>query len=136
MCRRVLAQNFGREMINNTEKRVYKFVMNTAAILMILPLVGLFLRIGLSQVLPLHNDGEDVTERILSAPRAARWRIVASWDSKPLVKVFDVWSTAASKRKYPLELSSKDRDAPGAICSRQLLLEIDSMGGEATASIQ
>lgn len=67
---------------------------------------------------------------------AARWRIVASWDSKPLVKVFDVWSTTTSKRKHPLELSDKDRDAPGAICSRRLLLKIETINGDVTASVQ
>jgi hypothetical protein len=67
---------------------------------------------------------------------AARWRIVASWDATPLVKVFDVWSTTTSKRKYPLELSDKDRDAPGAICSRRLLVKIDTINGEVTATVQ
>ncbi|MCQ4188871.1 MULTISPECIES: hypothetical protein [Methylocystis] len=67
---------------------------------------------------------------------AARWRIVASWDATPLVKVFDVWSTTTSKRKYPLELSDKDRDAPGAICSRRLLVKIEAINGEVTATVQ
>lgn len=67
---------------------------------------------------------------------AARWRIVASWDATPLVKVFDVWSTTTSKRKYPLELSDKDRDAPGAICSRRLLVKIETINGEVTATVQ
>lgn len=67
---------------------------------------------------------------------AARWRIVASWDATPLVKVFDVWSTTTSKRKYPLELSDKDRDAPGAICSRRLLVKIEKINGEVTATVQ
>lgn len=67
---------------------------------------------------------------------AARWRIVASWDATALVKVFDVWSTTTSKRKHSLELSAKDSDAPGAICSRRLLLKIESIKGEATATVQ
>ncbi|MGE4171216.1 MAG: hypothetical protein AB7F41_01960 [Methylocystis sp.] len=160
--------------------------MNIAAILATMPLVVLFLLIGLREVLPPRDDGEDVTERILSAPRqnqvlnlnqlfsadticvvppeanvseyirralpekqisvpgddddynsnAARWRIVASWDSTPLVNVFDVWSTTTSKRKRPLELSAKDSDAPGAICSRRLLLKIETISGEVTAAVQ
>ncbi|MGJ0453193.1 MAG: hypothetical protein ACR65T_08210 [Methylocystis sp.] len=67
---------------------------------------------------------------------AARWRIVASWDATPLVKVFDVWSTTTSNRKYPLELSDKDRDALGAICSRRLRLKIEPINGQATATVQ
>ncbi|ULO24680.1 hypothetical protein [Methylocystis sp. SB2] len=67
---------------------------------------------------------------------AVRWRIVASWDSKPHVEVFDVWLTTTSRRKYPLELSDKDRDAPGAICSRRLLVKIEAINGEVTATVQ
>ncbi|KAF0134153.1 MAG: hypothetical protein FD139_2380 [Methylocystaceae bacterium] len=173
-------------MFSKTERRVYKFVMNMAAILAALPVVVLFLLTGLREVLPPRDDGEDVTELILSAPRqnqllnlnqlfsadticivppeanineyirralpekqisvpgddddyednVARWRIVASWDATPLVKVFDVWSTTTSERKYPLELSDKDRDALGAICSRLLRLKIEPINGQATATVQ
>ncbi|MBG0798744.1 hypothetical protein IYX23_13805 [Methylocystis sp. L43] len=80
--------------------------------------------------IPVPGDDDDYEDNV------ARWRIVASWDATRLVKVFDVWSTTTSKRKYPLELSAKDRDALGAICSRRLRLKIETINGEVTATVQ
>lgn len=62
-----------------------------------------------------------------------RWRIIAVWDGNKQVKVFDILEAG---KNGTIELSSNDRDSHVDICSRDLLIKIESVEGRITAFVQ